>query len=218
MYYRREFFRVAFSYLQFNEITGDYAEFGCASAKTFRLAWNEIVGRNMDCKLWAFDSFSGLPEQMDERDYHPKWTAGNYPTPEDLFRLIVEDHGIPESAYRTVPGFYRDTIGPSAAERPEVCPNIALAYIDCDLYSSTSDVFHFLSSRIKHGMVIGLDDYFCYSATALPGERLAMLDFLELNPQWTFVPFFSFNWHGQAFIVEAKSYARGKGIAGRGTV
>jgi O-methyltransferase len=208
VHFRQEFFRLAFSYVQYNEITGDYAEFGCASAKTFRLAWNQIVGRNLDCKLWAFDSFAGLPEQLDERDYHPKWTTGNYPTPEDLFRLIIQDHGISEDAYVTVPGFYRDTIGPLAAPMRGMCENIALAYIDCDMYSSAADVFHFLSSRMKHGMVIGLDDYFCYSETAISGERLAMLHFLETNPQWTFVPFFSFNWHGQAFIVESKAYLR----------
>ena len=202
VFYRQEFFRIAFSYLQFNEIDGDYAEFGCASAKTFRLAWNQILGRNRKCKLWAFDSFAGLPEQLDERDYHPKWTLGNYPTAEDLFHLIVRDHGIPISEYTTVSGFYRDSIGPSSPAPSDLCPNIALAYIDCDLYSSTSDVFHFLSSRLKHGMIIAFDDYFCYSSSNISGERLGMLHFLKDHPRWTFVPFVTFDWHGQSFIVE----------------
>jgi hypothetical protein len=66
-------------------------------------------------------------------------------------------------------------------------------YIDCDLYSSTKTVMAFLGSRLKHGMIVALDDYYCYSATGISGERLACLDFLaskhplplfSLRPVW----------------------------------
>jgi hypothetical protein len=43
---------------------------------TFRWGWNKIIGRNLNCKLWAFP---GLPKQLDEPDCHLKRTAGNYP-------------------------------------------------------------------------------------------------------------------------------------------
>ena len=45
--------------------------------------------------------------------------------------------------------------------------DIALAYIDCDLYSSTMPVLEFLLPRLKNGMIIAFDDYFCWSATQL---------------------------------------------------
>ena len=56
--------------------------------------------------------------------------------------------------------------------------NIALAFIDCDMYSSTRSVLGFLMPRLKHGMIIAFDDYFCWIRRPQPsGERRAMLDF-----------------------------------------
>ena len=205
IHYRAQFFSYAFQYLNYNGIDGDYVEFGSASARTFRLAWSSIKALNMKARLWSFDSFEGLPSIVSVRDYHPRWQAGIYSTPLDLFVEIIKSHGMSPDDYYLIPGFYSDSIGPDTTPRPDYAPNIALAYVDCDLYSSTRDVFHFLSPRIKHGMIIAFDDYFCYSSKAISGERLVMLEFLSANSQWQFVPFHPINWHGQSFIVESKS-------------
>jgi O-methyltransferase len=158
--------------------------------------------QQLKMKLWAFDSFEGLPETDDVRDLHPQWYAGAYPTATDLFELIVEDSGINRDEYSMVPGFYYDTIGPKSINSDSFATDIAIAYIDCDLYSSTRDVLYFLKSRLKTGMIIAFDDYFCYSSNGISGERLAMLDFLKENEEWAFVPFYQFNWHGQSFVIE----------------
>ena len=199
---RNEFFRRATCAVKYNGISGDYAEFGCASATTFRLAHSHITAQQMKIKLWAFDSFEGLPEAEDERDRHPQWYQGAYPNPTDLFELIVEDHGIHKHEYTMIPGFYQNTIGPNSIGSENFARDIAIAYVDCDLYSSTRDVLFFLKSRLKPGVIIGFDDYFCYSPNGTSGERRAMLDFLNENPQWKFVPFYQISWHGQSFIVE----------------
>src|SRR4030042_3704852 len=73
---RKEFFRHAFSALAFNGIDGDYAEFGCCGGVTFGLAFRESRKNNYFCKLWAFDSFEGLPGKMTEEDDHPMWIEG----------------------------------------------------------------------------------------------------------------------------------------------
>jgi hypothetical protein len=83
--------------------------------------------------------------------------------------------------------------------------NIALAYIDCDLYSSTKVVLQFLMPRLKHGMIIAFDDYFCWSTTQISGERMAMIESFSNNSQWELVPYIPFGWHGQSFVVEDKS-------------
>lgn len=203
-YHRHEFFRRAFGYLQFNEISGDYAEFGSGSASTIRLAWDTATGYGRKTKFWSFDSFAGLPDS-DPNDEHPKWTKGNYSVPISIFRQIVERHGIPASDYTAVEGFYSDTIGPNAKQPTDFANDIGLVYIDCDMYSSTKDAFHFLKGRLKHGMIIAFDDYFCFSERQISGERLAMLEFLETDDRFEFVPFFPINWHGNSFIVERKS-------------
>ena len=60
---RREFLRKALMALEFNGITGDYAEFGCCGAMTFCIVHTILAKRRGDAKfhLWAFDSFQGLP-------------------------------------------------------------------------------------------------------------------------------------------------------------
>ena len=68
---RKEFFRCAFSALAFNGIEGDYTEFGCCGGVTFGLAFRESRKSNYFCKLWAFDSFKGLPPKVTKEDDHP---------------------------------------------------------------------------------------------------------------------------------------------------
>jgi hypothetical protein len=46
------------------------------------------------------------------------------------------------------------------------------------MYSSTRTVLSFLESRLKHGMIVAFDDYFCWSSTQISGERRAFVEFV----------------------------------------
>lgn len=157
--------------------------------------------------LWAFDSFAGLPEVTDDKDAHPIWTKGNFCMPIEKFHERCRLNGIPRSAYTAVEGFYEQSLAPTASgARPE---KIRLAYIDCDLYSSTSAVLKFLMPRLQHGMVLGFDDYYCWSAEAPSGERLALAEFFDGNSEWRLLPYVQFGWAGMSFVVES-----GKALSG----
>lgn len=200
---RAVFFHHAFKALTFNGISGDYVEFGCHGGMTFGLAYRESRRHQHQCQLWAFDSFAGLPDTDEAEDEHPFWRAGTLATPVEQFHQTCASHGIPRQAYETVVGFYDETLPAlGAASAPT---DIALAYIDCDLYSSTRTVLAFLLPRLKHGMIIAFDDYFCWSATQPAGERRAMKELFDEHPQWSLLPYVTFGWHGQAFIVEDKT-------------
>ncbi len=201
--HRREFMRRAFHALNFNGISGDYAEFGSHGATTFALAYHEIARWPRARKLWAFDSFAGLPEQKGEADFHPGWKKGKMATSLDGFIARCRRQGIPDNAYETVQGFYEDTIGAAKTAGEGRLPmDIALAYVDCDLYSSTAVVLEFLKPRLKHGMIIAFDDYFCFSDRTVSGERKAFLDILKRDESFDFLPYVQFGWHGMSFIVE----------------
>jgi hypothetical protein len=58
---------------------------------------------------------------------------------------------------------------------------------------------------MKHGMIIAFDDYYCWSATQISGERMAMLEFFSENPEWVLSPYMQFGWHGQSFVVESRN-------------
>ena len=208
--YRQEFLRRAIAYASFNEISGDYAEFGCASARTFRMTYDLIRLKHLPMKLWAFDSFEGLPEHRDERDNHPKWKAGVFPTSPELFAAICEDHGMKRDDFHMVEGFYENSLAPSKPEVAGYATDIAIANIDCDLHSSTADVLAFLKPRLKTGMILYFDDYFCYTNGVLSGERVAFAEFQAENPDWHFEPYQPVNWHGMSFIAEMRPSASKK--------
>jgi len=188
--------------LKFNEIDGDYAEFGSHGGMTFSLAYHESRSAGYPCRLWAFDSFRGLPTPKTPEDRHPKWIEGRFVTGIADFHRICRDNGLPRSSYEIVPGYYDETLSMS---NPNIkLRNICMAYVDCDLYSSTTSVLRFILPRLKHGMIIAFDDYFCWSSTQLSGERRAHNQILESNEEWRFVPYIQFGVFGLSFAVENK--------------
>ena len=201
---RQEFFYNAFQALSFNDIDGDYAEFGCWGGMTFALAYHEARRHRHKARLWAFNSFQGLPSLKEAGDEHPVWKEGAMATSIDEFNAICISNGIPSDAYSVVPGFYDKTL---TRLSPDDAPkNICMAYVDCDLYSSAKTVLQFLAPRLKHGMIIAFDDYFCWSASHISGERKAMLEFFANNDSWALLPYMQFGWHGNSFVVEEKRY------------
>ena len=197
---RQELFYNAFKALRFNGIDGDYAEFGSWGGITFGLAYHEARRHGHPARLWAFDSFQGFPEPG-SADEHPEWQEGKMAISLERFHAVCAERGIPRDAYTAVPGFYEDTLAPAGPE--DEPKNIALAYVDCDLYSSTKTVLEFLRPRLKHGMIVAFDDYFCWSATQMAGERRAMLELVAADPSWEWVPYVQYGWHGQSFVIES---------------
>jgi len=208
---RQEFLYNAFKTLKFNKIDGDYAEFGCWTGNTFTLAYHEARRHGHKAKLWAFDSFKGLPEPTGTDKEHPMWKKGSMSTSLDEFHRICKSKGVPSNAYRVVPGCYEHTLPRILlGKEPN---NICLAYIDCDLYFSTRSVLEFLMPRIKHGMIIAFDDYFCFSSSDISGERKAFLEFFSNSEKWNLLPYMQFGWGGNSFIIEDKSKVNNKGPA-----
>lgn len=196
-----DFFWDAFVALRVNHVTGDYAEFGCHTGGSFQAAYHALEKFAPDRHMWAFDSWDALPDDH-PRDAHPGWelAAGVGAGGVDNFHAACERNGVKRSAYTTVEGYYNETlpvIGETGAPA-----DIALAYIDCDLYSSTVTVLEFLRPRLKHGMIVAFDDWFCWSPTEPSGERVALQEFVLDNPEWRFYRYRNIHWSGIAFVVE----------------
>jgi len=206
--HRQEFFRRAFVALSFNKISGDYVEFGCHGGMTFNLAYQESRRVGSQCLLWGADSFMGLPDQKGFEDQHPAWVAGTMRTELDEFHFICRYNGIPSSMYRVIPGYYDQTLMNDAPDQ-DLPDDICLAYIDCDLYSSTVTVLNFLRPRLKQGMILALDDYYCWSSDQMSGERRALMEFFSDNSDWHLLPYVQYGWGGMSFVVERKSASSG---------
>lgn len=198
-----EFFFDAATALNINAISGDYVEFGSWGGNTLRMA-NDSLGLGGNRHLWAFDSFSGLPEPADPRDEHPGWRSGGKGQGGvEAFRAMCDDHGLPRSSYTAVEGYYDDVLpGLGATGAPT---DIAMAYLDCNMYSSTVSALDFLAPRLKHGMILAFDDYWCWSSTDVSGERSALLELGGAHPEWHFERFKDCGWGGLSFVVERAS-------------
>lgn len=202
---RHEFFRRAFVVLSECGISGDYVEFGCAAGGTFRLAHRYARRADHRARLWAFDSFQGLPASNDARDAHPMWREGNFTVSLEHFLENCRMWGVKRDEFEIVQGFFSDTLARNSMHYERLPHDIAIAYIDCDMYSSTKLALDFLAPRLKHGMILAFDDYFYCSSTAIAGERLAFLEFRQSLPQFNFLPFIQYGGSALSFIVEDRS-------------
>ena len=173
---RYNFFKRAQYYLQVNRIDGVYLEFGSHEANTFRLALNTLglpKKPNHISKFYAFDSFEGMPEP-EGIDKQKIWRRGmNFTSKEKFLNIVKKDlHRV-----EVVKGFYDVTLSNFKLKNNE---KVALAYIDCDYYSSTKYCLKFIKDNMKnmqHGCLIAFDDWDCYYSDAMRGQRLAFSEF-----------------------------------------
>ena len=197
---RRNFFWDACVVLQVNEISGDYVEFGSYGGNSLSLAYEAIKLIGSPRRLWAFDSFQKLPEVTDPRDERWRLELDSNQGGVENFHADCAKQGVPRDAYTAVEGYFADTLPPLGSDGSPA--DLALVYVDCNMYSSTVTVFEFLAPRMKHGMIIAFDDYHLWSPNEVSGERAALDEFLIANPQWHFQPYREVHYSGVSFVVE----------------
>lgn len=122
---------------------GIIAEFGVKTGKSI----NNLAQKVKKRKIYGFDSFAGLPEN---------WTGtrskkGNL-SAQGVFPKVSKQ-------IELVPGWFKDSLPEFKKTHKD---DFALIHIDCDLYSSTKDVFNNIAKQIKPGSLIIFDEYFNY--------------------------------------------------------
>lgn len=191
-----QFFQIAQQYLCVNRINGIYLEFGSHTLNTFRMALNTLgsYGQpNYIHKFIAFDSFEGMPspEGIDRQSI---WRTAMNRTPIDSFYKILKKdlHRI-----EAVKGFYQNSLPFYNFPKNQ---KVALAYIDCDYYSSNVEVLNFLRDKLSHGTILAFDDWNCYYGDPLRGQKLAFSEFKKnLEGSFHFEEFKAFSL-GMSFI------------------
>jgi len=197
-----EFFIKAVDFLADNKIPGDYHEYGCHRARTFRMVLTEASKKSAlnGMKFFAFDSFAGLPTVTSSPDI-PLWKRGALATSEKEFLRLIRQHGLGSGRVRTVPGFYDQSLTPALQKKfqQEEQP-VALATIDCDLYESAVPVFRFLEPLLQEGSVLYLDDLFTgYRGSPVRGVSLAFEEFRQRS-RLKFAEHMQVGWWGRSYI------------------
>jgi hypothetical protein len=200
---KRKFYMEAFDSIYANEITGDYLEFGCHRARTFRMAVSEARRQNMHSMSFrAFDSFAGLPplhdaEEVAVSDYY----AGALTTTEEEFQRLVGTLGYYSDKVKTYKGFYDQSLTPELqAQLVAEGTKASLVCVDCDLYESAVPVFHFIEPFLQPGTLIYIDDYHVgYKGSPFAGVGRAFNELKERSA-FRFAPFLTVGGFGMSFI------------------
>jgi predicted O-methyltransferase YrrM len=145
------------------DIPGNFVECGvCRGGSSALLAWVIKNYSRRPRKLYAFDTFSGMPEPT-EVDIDYRGVAANdtgfgagtlaAPVSENL-EVIARELGVWDLIV-PVPGLFADTL---PVYREQVS-EIALLHADADWYQSTMDIFRHLYHQVDPRGFIQVDDY-----------------------------------------------------------
>lgn len=207
------------SFIAWNQIDGDYLEFGVYKGGSFIAAFHAIERNRQNLasanrhspeiqqwlktgpRLFAFDSFAGLPDGEAERqsDY---W-AGAYACSEDKFRRNVREGGVDMSRVVTVPGMYDSSLTPDVKQRHGL-RQAAMIMIDCDLYESTVPVLEFITDLIGQGSILVFHDWFRFKGSPNQGEQRACREWLRRNPHLELIEYWREGPQAIAFLVNLK--------------
>jgi len=140
--------------------TGAIVEFGCYDGSSMKTLVNNFPGR----EFWAFDTFEGMPSA--DKGYIPNLDNSNPPgkfNPKTNVESELNQLGV-----KTIRGVYCDTL--PVQQEPK---QIALAYLDCDWYTSYYDALAWLETKLVPKAVVLFDDYY------LAGCRKAVNEWKE---------------------------------------
>lgn len=209
----------AASFIAWNQIEGDYLEFGVFRGESFSAAFRAIernrrivsraVPRTESFNRWlsekpryfAFDSFAGLPdgEAARQADYEP----GAYACSESQFLKNVAANGVDLERVITVPGMYEQSLAPELKARIGL-RRAAFVFIDCDLYESTVPVLDFITDLVGQGTVIVFHDWFRFKGSPAQGEQRACTEWLARNAHLELIEYWREGPQAMSFLVNIK--------------
>lgn len=210
----------ASSFIAWNQVEGDYLEFGVWRGASFSVAFGAMersraivagaMPRTPEFLRWlqnkpryfAFDSFEGLPDGAAERqtDYAP----GAYACSEPEFRANVAEAGVDMARVITVPGMFDKSLTAEMAAKHQL-RRAAMIFIDCDLYESTMPVLDFVTSLVGQGTIIVFQDWFRFKGSPDQGEQRACGEWLARNPQFELIEYWREGPQAVSFLVNMKT-------------
>ena len=200
---KAHFYRKIFDYLNSSQINGNYYEFGCHRARTFRMALTESrKHNNISMRYLAFDSFEGLPEEGLGDANVEEYAKNVLTTSKKDFLEIIKKHGLFLDQIDLIKGYYEKSLTKKLQSELISANNyISLVNIDCDLYESAVPVFSFIDPLLQEGAVIYIDDLFAgYKGNPCKSVGRAFIEWQQKS-KWKFVPHLNVGWWGRSYIV-----------------
>lgn len=203
---------IAVSNAVYNNINGDYLEFGVREGNSFVLAWENyqkfskelegFEGYKPNWRFFAFDAFDdGLPESegIDKEIRPVHWTEGSMKAVHAAFVKRCLDAGMDKNNFRSIKGFFENTLTTELKKELNL-QKAAVIHLDCDLYQSTVEALNYCTPLVQLGTTIVFDDYFRYKGSENHGQFQAFKEWKQKNPQFSFRQMNIFYGNSTAFI------------------
>ena len=135
--------------IKLDSIEGDYIEFGIFKGKSLFHSFstakkNKIIHNRI---FWGLDSFEGFPTEN-----HSFYTSKNFDV---SYEKVIKQFSKYENI-KIKKGYFSQSLNNKNISEIN---KIAFAFVDCDIYESSLDVFDFLKKRMTNGGFIMIDDY-----------------------------------------------------------
>ncbi len=209
----------AASFTTWNQVEGDYLEFGVYEGDSFMTAYHAIhrqrakhaaLGHTAEeyvrwraerPRFFAFDSFEGLPPGEGVR--HVDYDTGAFSCSEEQFRKNITKGGVPAGDVVVVKGFYDKTLTAEAKAKAGL-RRAAIVMIDCDLYESTVPVLDFLTDLVGQGSILIFHDWFRFKGSPDCGEQRACREWLARNPHLELIEYWREGPQAVSYLVNLK--------------
>jgi len=186
---------------------GTYYEFGTgwgATLAAFMLAaQNSASAHHLDAgnfRVFAFDSFEGLPPSDHPADQHSAWSEGAMANSIEIIRQKMETHPFAKLVPVTYnKGYFKESLTDALIDQMKTFPP-SIVTIDVDYYTSTIESLTWLDRFIASGALIYFDDIWAFHGHPDYGQMRALRDFRTHRANGNLIPFDSFGEAGKCFI------------------
>jgi len=189
-------FKLANQYLKsVKEGQGDYIEFGVFDGRTVSLAYHTL--KSSVNRFFAFDSYEGLIGTTETEESNFK--DGQYFSTVATFNHNMEVAKVDKKRIIPVKGDFLVDLNSDLLEKHNII-KCKCVHIDCDIYAPAKAALNFVKDVLVNGALILLDDYDQFGASNYKGERRAVKEWLEENPEIELIEYRSYSVFCRAFI------------------
>jgi O-methyltransferase len=192
---------------------GTYYEFGTGWGGTlaaFMLAAERVACAHdldaADFRVFAFDSFKGLPSSDHPADRHGAWGQGAMASSVQTIRQKMDRHPFAKrvpAAYTK--GYFKESLTDALMGELNPFPP-SIVTIDVDYYTSTLESLLWLDRFIASGALIYFDDMWAFHGHPGYGQIRAVREFRTRDTKGILIPFDTFGEAGKCFIYCRKSF------------
>jgi O-methyltransferase len=192
---------------------GTYYEFGTGWGGTlaaFMLAAQQVASKHGlnadDFRVFAFDSFEGLPSSDHPADRHSAWGEGAMASSIEVIRQKIETHPFAKRVpVRYTKGYFKDSLTDVLIGQIKGFPP-SIITVDVDYYTSTLESLLWIDRFIGSGPLIYFDDMWAFHGHPGHGQIRAVREFHSRNTNGLLIPFDTFGEAGKCFIYCRKAF------------